>query len=64
MVDMPVRSSRAQLTLLAALLIGSLALAGCGAPPSTLPKTGDGLTKVSVVLDWYPWANHSGLFLA
>lgn len=47
--------------LLLALLVP---LAGCGGAPAALPKGADGLTKVSVVLDWYPWANHSGLFLA
>jgi len=51
MMDRRIRPRRAQPTLLAALLIVGLALAGCGAPSSTLPKTGDGLTKVSVVLD-------------
>lgn len=42
----------------------AVALAGCGARAATLPTTGTGLTKVSLVLDWYPWGNHSGLYLA
>lgn len=42
----------------------AVALAGCGAREATLPTTGAGLTKVSLVLDWYPWGNHSGLYLA
>ena len=49
---------------LAWLLILAVALAACGGQPAALPKTDAGRTKVSVVLDWYPWANHSGLFLA
>ncbi len=48
----------------ALLLIAGLALSGCGGTASNLPKNADGLTKVSLVLDWYPWANHSGLYLA
>jgi len=39
-------------------------LAACGAKAGALPKTADGLTKVSVILDWYPWANHTGLYYA
>lgn len=46
------------------LLIVGLTLAGCGGTANNLPKGADGLTKVSLVLDWYPWANHSGLYLA
>ncbi len=47
-----------------ALIILGLTLAGCGGTASNLPKGANGLTKVSLVLDWYPWANHSGLYLA
>lgn len=47
-----------------ALLILGLLLAGCGGTASNLPKGANGLTKVSLVLDWYPWANHTGLYLA
>ena len=49
---------------LALLLILAVALAACGGGAAGLPKGAEGRTKVSVVLDWYPWANHSGLFLA
>jgi putative hydroxymethylpyrimidine transport system substrate-binding protein len=44
---------------LVALLLGSIA-AGCGKDDK---GSGD-LTEVSVALDWYPWANHAGLYLA
>ena len=49
---------------LATLLLVSLALflvAACGSDsePTTEP-----LTKVSIALDWFPWSNHSGLFIA
>ncbi|MGN6359665.1 MAG: ABC transporter substrate-binding protein, partial [Thermomicrobiales bacterium] len=56
------RSSWARLAMTA--LIAALALAGCGNKAAPLPKNADGLTKVSVVLDWYPWSNHTGLYLA
>ncbi len=46
------------------VLILGLVLAGCGGNTNTLPKTANGLTKISLVLDWYPWANHAGLYLA
>lgn len=49
---------------MALLLVVGLVLAGCGGTKSNLPQGADGLTKVSLVLDWYPWANHSGLYLA
>lgn len=39
-------------------------LAACGGKASNLPKSADGLTKVSVILDWYPWSNHTGLYYA
>ncbi len=47
-----------------ALVILGLVLAGCGGTGSALPKGSNGLTKVSLVLDWYPWANHTGLYVA
>src|SRR5215213_1986746 len=47
-----------------ALVILALLLAACGGTKSNLPKGANGLTKVSVVLDWYPWADHTGLYLA
>src|SRR4051812_8235746 len=49
---------------LVALLVAGLLLAACGGSGNALPKTADGLTKVSVVLDWYPWSNHTGLYWA
>ncbi|MDP9375611.1 MAG: ABC transporter substrate-binding protein [Chloroflexota bacterium] len=49
---------------LGVLLIAALLLAGCGGGSANLPKGAEGRTRVSIVLDWYPWANHSGLFLA
>ena len=49
---------------LVTLLVVTLLLAGCGARGSALPTGTSGLTKVSLVLDWYPWANHTGLYLA
>lgn len=52
------------LRALGVLVSLGLALAGCGGQTPALPKTADGLTKVSLLLDWYPWGNHSGLFLA
>ncbi|MBI2846798.1 MAG: ABC transporter substrate-binding protein [Chloroflexi bacterium] len=47
--------SRKALWLLAALVLMLVLLSGCRPKP---------LTKVSVALDWYPWSNHTGLFLA
>src|SRR6478672_9940022 len=49
---------------LAVLLLFLPLLAACGSQASTLPKTSDGLTKISVILDWYPWSNHTGLYYA
>jgi putative hydroxymethylpyrimidine transport system substrate-binding protein len=49
---------------LVALLLLLPLLAACGTQESNLPKSADGLTKISVVLDWYPWANHTGLYYA
>ncbi len=55
-----------------ALVVAALALAGCQAPePSQPTSAGAGtagpqkpLTPVSVALDWYPWSNHTGLYMA
>ena len=33
-------------------------------PTATPTPTPGPLTKVSVALDWFPWSNHSGLFIA
>lgn len=46
------------------LIVAGLILAGCGGTGGSLPKGASGLTKVSIVLDWYPWANHTGLYVA
>jgi len=49
---------------LATLVMISLALflvAACG---SDSEPTAEPLAKVSVALDWFPWSNHSGLFIA
>ena len=53
-------------------LVMSLALVACGsgatATSASVPPTATTvsvpLTKVSVALDWFPWSNHSGLFIA
>ena len=45
---------------LVALLLGSV-VAGCGKGEN---KGSGAPTEVSVALDWYPWANHTGLYLA
>jgi len=42
---------------LSGLLVLSLVIAGCGGAAKSP-------TKVSVILDWYPWSNHTGLYLA
>jgi putative hydroxymethylpyrimidine transport system substrate-binding protein len=36
-------------------------LAACQLAPSQAPGA---LTEISVALDWYPWSNHTGLYLA
>lgn len=46
--------------LLTFALLGGV-LAGCGQSDAI---GSNGLTQVSVALDWYPWANHAGLYLA
>ena len=42
-------------------LIFILAAITCG---SSATPTAEPLIKVSVALDWFPWSNHSGLFIA
>ena len=58
---------------MAGLIVGSLVLmllaaaCGSGATATPVPRptaTPVALTKVSVSLDWFPWSNHSGLFIA
>ena len=46
------------LLMLSVLLFLILSLIGCG------QGTPDELTKVSIALDWFPWSNHSGLYVA
>jgi putative hydroxymethylpyrimidine transport system substrate-binding protein len=44
------------------LAFGGLAVvAGCAPAPAT---SGAAKAKVTVALDWYPWSNHTGLYLA
>src|SRR5690606_9325706 len=44
-------------------LVALLLLAGCGAEDSK-SKNEDGLTEVTMVLDWTPNTNHTGLYVA
>ncbi len=47
--------------LLSLLFVLSMLAAACGGDSTPEPKE---LTKVSIALDWFPWSNHSGLFIA
>jgi len=48
--------------LISAVTVAALTLAGCG---SATPKTGaDGHRQITVLLDWTPNTNHSGIYLA
>ncbi len=55
-----------------ALALTGVILGGCATPqPSQPTAAGAGtpgtqqpLTQVSVALDWYPWSNHTGLYMA
>lgn len=67
------RITRIRLAVSATLLaVVALAFSGCAAPqPSQPTAAGAGtagpqkpLTQVSVALDWYPWSNHVGLYMA
>jgi len=49
---------------LATLLLVSLTLCLVAACGSDSEPTAEPLTKVSIALDWFPWSNHSGLFIA
>ena len=42
----------------------SQAIASQPTKPAQQPATSTQLTKVSVALDWYPWSNHTGLYMA
>lgn len=44
--------------LVATLLLGSLAACGGSAGQS------DEVTEIRLALDWYPWSNHTGIYLA
>ena len=48
------------------LFVFSLLAAACGGDATAVPTTEapKELTKVSIALDWFPWANHSGLYIA
>ncbi len=55
--------------LTAILSLSSLLVACAAASPNTAPgatpaATEAPLTKVSVALDWFPWSNHAGLYVA
>jgi ABC-type nitrate/sulfonate/bicarbonate transport system substrate-binding protein len=56
--------------ILIAILSLSLLLVACAAaapntePASTPAPTEAPLTRVSVALDWFPWSNHAGLYVA
>ncbi len=49
------------LALLLIVTTFALIAVGCGGNGDPTPQP---LTKVSVALDWFPWSNHSGLFIA
>lgn len=51
--------TRRFLSILCALAVASLALAGC-----KRPAVDDGLTKVTLQADWYPQPEHGGFFTA
>lgn len=50
------------LSLMLALLLTSSLLAACGNDDDDTAS--DELTPVTIALDWYPWSNHTGLYLA
>jgi ABC-type nitrate/sulfonate/bicarbonate transport system substrate-binding protein len=61
------------LALLAMLAMLAVTVAACGdddatstpaAPAATATAEPGEMTDVSIALDWYPWGNHSGLYLA
>lgn len=47
--------------LLSLLFVLSMLAAACGVDSTSEPEE---LTKVSIALDWFPWSNHSGLYIA
>lgn len=50
------------LSLLLVVILAGSVLAACGDEDDG--GSGDGPVKVSIALDWYPWSNHTGLYLA
>jgi len=49
--------------LIVLILVGCLSMAGIACSGDSREAEGE-LTTVSIALDWFPWANHSGLFVA
>lgn len=53
------------LSMLAAVTLTTVLFAGCGAGGNTAKKEGEKeLKKVTVILDWVPNTNHTGLYVA
>ena len=50
------------LTAVAGALATAVLVAACGDDPA--PAATGATVKVSMALDWYPWANHTGLFIS
>lgn len=50
--------------LVALMAIALLVLAGCNETVGNSDDDAVKVDEVTVALDWYPWANHTGLFLA
>ena len=56
----------------ALLILGAFVLAaGCSSSPTATPTASEptatptpATTKIRVALDWFPWSNHSGLYIA
>ena len=49
------------LILFSLLFVVTMLAAACGGDSTPKPQE---LTKVSLALDWFPWSNHSGFFIA
>ena len=49
--------------LIVLILVGCLSVTGIACSGGPREAAGE-LTTVSIALDWFPWANHSGLFVA
>lgn len=58
------RSRLSRRTLVQGVAGGALAIAGAGAFSLPKPAAAQDLTKVSLALDWYPNANHGGIYMA